>query len=116
VADSTVAPSPVFFPPFAIRRKRKSTAERRHITEVRIQLYERSEGSCEVRESPKCWNWISWETMHAAHQVSAARGGKFELSNLRASCPECHIGWEHNGGKPCPSKRGVPCPSSSSSL
>ncbi len=54
MADSTVASSPLFFPLFVVRRKRKSTAERRHTTEVRVQLYERSQGLCELRSSPKC--------------------------------------------------------------
>jgi 5-methylcytosine-specific restriction endonuclease McrA len=68
------------------------------ITEARIQLYLRSEGRCELQGSQRCWGWISWETMHACHIVSKARGGKFTLSNLKAGCPECHIGWEHAGG------------------
>ena len=55
----------VLFPSQAIRRHAKSAAERRHITEVRLQLFERSGGTCELRLSPKCWEWITWDTMPA---------------------------------------------------
>ena len=75
----------------------KSAAERQHIREIRLQLFERSGGNCELRVSPWCWDWISWDTMHACHIVSQARGGEWELNNLKAGCPECHIGREHNG-------------------
>jgi hypothetical protein len=44
--------APFFFPFERIRPKRKSTAERRHIAEVRAQLYQRSEGLCELGSSP----------------------------------------------------------------
>jgi hypothetical protein len=90
-----------------IRRRRKSPAERRHITEARVALYERSEGLCELRLSPKCWARITWETMHTCHIISQARCGDWALENLKAGCPECHIGWQHNGGKPCPPKEGI---------
>jgi hypothetical protein len=88
----------------AIRRHAKSPAERRHIAEVRAQLYERSAGQCEMRVSPKCLGWITFETMHTCHVISRARSGPWDLANLKAGCAECHIGWEHNGGKPCPPK------------
>lgn len=87
-----------------IRRRSKPTAEKAHITEARVQLYERSRGQCELRLSPKCWGGITWYTMHACHVISRPRGGTWNLDNLRAGCPECHIGWQHNGGKPCPQK------------
>jgi len=93
----------VLFPSQAIRRHAKSAAERRHITEVRLQLFERSGGTCELRLSPKCWEWITWDTMHACHVVSRARGGNWELPNLLAGCPDCHY-WQHQGGKLCPKK------------
>jgi hypothetical protein len=97
----------VFLPPFQIiRRRHRSAAEKAHTTEARVQLYERSQGQCELRVSPKCWGSITWNTMHAAHVVSRARLGTWELENLKAGCPECHIGWQHNGGKPCPPKNG----------
>ena len=102
MASSSV--TPFLFPHQPIRRNSKSAGERRHITEVRLQLFERSQGKCESQISPRCWQWLSWDTMHAAHIRSKARGGTFTLINLLAACPECHIGWEHQGGKPCPSK------------
>jgi hypothetical protein len=64
---------------------------RERITELRLQLFERSKGRCELRLSPRCLDWISWSTMRT-HIVSAPRGGAFQLSNVKASCPECHIG------------------------
>jgi hypothetical protein len=62
--------------------------ERQRITELRLQLFERSAGRCELRLSPRCLDWISWGTMRT-HIASEARGGLFTLSNLKASCPEC---------------------------
>jgi len=94
---------PLLYRAGRIRCHSLSLAERQRITEVRLQLFERSEGKCELRRSPKCWDSISWQSFHAAHIVSKGRGGTFTLANLRAACPECH-GWEHNGGKPCPPK------------
>lgn len=96
--------SAYLFPFRQIRCRTKTRAERNRIIEARIQLYERSQGQCELRLSPKCWQWVSWETMHACHVISRARGGMWDLENLKAGCPECHIGWQHNGGKPCPQK------------
>lgn len=87
-----------------IRRRRKTQAERNHITEVRRAVFERSGGICELQVSPKCHMIISWESMHLCHKISRARGGEWSLENCRAGCAECHIGWEHNGGKPCPPK------------
>jgi hypothetical protein len=87
-----------------LRPRRKSAAERLSIYRTRRVIFERSNGLCEKRVSPKCERFITWRTMHSAHIVSAARGGAFEPSNLLASCGECHTGWQHNGGKPCPPK------------
>jgi 5-methylcytosine-specific restriction endonuclease McrA len=87
----------------AIRRHAKSRAERRYILEVRLAVYERSGGRCELRLSPKCWEWISWSTMHSAHVKSRGAGGQWTLTNLKAACPECH-GFQHAGGKVCPEK------------
>ncbi len=102
IADEAIRPILFLFP--RIRRKAKSRAERRHIAEVRAQLYQRSEGLCELRISPKCWHGITFDTMHTCHVIHRSRGGTWDLENLKAGCPECHIGWEHNGGKPCPPK------------
>jgi 5-methylcytosine-specific restriction endonuclease McrA len=95
--------SAYIFPFRRIRCRTKTRAERKHIAEVRLQLFERSHGQCELGLAPECWGSVSWFTMHSAHIVSKARGGPFTLSNLKASCPECH-GWEHGGGKVCPKK------------
>lgn len=92
------------FPHRKIRCRSKSAAERRQIAEARAQLYERSQGLCELHVSPKCWLRITFETMHTCHVISRARGGTWDLNNLKAGCVECHTGWEHNGGKPCPAK------------
>jgi 5-methylcytosine-specific restriction endonuclease McrA len=75
----------------ALECRRHLFPERQRITELRLQLFERSAGRCELRLSPRCLDWISWATMRT-HIVSASRGEAFQLSNLKASCPECHIG------------------------
>jgi len=87
-----------------ISSRSRSVAERKEITEVRVQLYQRSGGQCELRLSPKCWGQFTFAQMHTCHVRSRARCGTWDLDNLKAGCAECHIGWEHNGGKPCPPK------------
>src|SRR4051812_18036584 len=59
-----------------IRRRSKSRAERRHIEQVRRAVYERSGGSCELRQSPKCWKVASWDSGHLAHSLHAAENGR----------------------------------------
>jgi 5-methylcytosine-specific restriction endonuclease McrA len=87
-----------------IRCHAKSRVERKRITEARVQLYERSQGLCELRLSAECWGQITWYTMHACHIRSRARGGPWDLENLQAGCPVCHSA-QHNGGpKICPAK------------
>ena len=93
------------FPHRRIRCHPRSAAERKQIAEARAQLYDRCQGLCELRLSPKCWGSITFETMHTCHVISRARGGTWDLDNLKAGCPECHTGWEHNGGKPGPPKQ-----------
>jgi hypothetical protein len=72
----------------ALECRRYLFPERERITELRLQLFERSVGRCELRLSPRCLDWISWATMRT-HIVSASRRGAFQLSNVKASCPEC---------------------------
>jgi hypothetical protein len=61
--------------------------ERQRLTEIRLQLFERSNGRCELRRSPDCLDWVSWTTMRVVH--ATGRGGPLTLPNLRAACPEC---------------------------
>ena len=93
-----------FFFPQLIRRKNLSAADRKHITQVRLVVYQRSNGLCELRLSPKCWLRASWDWGHLCHILHRSRSGGWSAENCRWGCPECHIGWEHNGGKPCPPK------------
>jgi hypothetical protein len=67
----------------ALKCRRYLFPERQRVTELRLQLFERSAGRCELRLSPRCLDWISWATMRT-HIVSAPRGGLFTLSNLAA--------------------------------
>jgi len=101
------APEPLtnILPFFArIRRRSKSRAERKHIEQVRQAVYQRSGGLCELRLSPKRWGNAPWESGHLAHELHRSRGGEWSEENCMWGCPECHIGWQHNGGKPCPAK------------
>lgn len=72
------------------------STERQRITDLRLALFARSQGRCELKRSTKCLDWISWGTMRA-HIVSSSmtthlrEHGLYTLSNLRAACPECHI-------------------------
>jgi hypothetical protein len=77
----------------ALECRRYLFPERQRITELRLQLFERSAGRCELRLSPKCLDWISWNTMHA--QILS---GPCILTNLRAACPECCVIGSTRGG------------------
>lgn len=86
-------------------------AEREQRRQLRIALYERCGGRCEMKLSPKCLGRIYFEggffnSMHMAHKERRWKfpDGGWNLDNLLAGCIECHMGWEHNGGKPCPPK------------
>jgi hypothetical protein len=74
------------FPHRRIRARSKSTAERRQIAEARAELYERSQGLCELRLSPKCWVRITFETMHTcpSSAAPAAEHGISTISKLAA--------------------------------
>jgi hypothetical protein len=87
-----------------VRCHTKTRAERNLITEARIQVYERSQGLCELQLSPDCWRQITWHSFHACHIRSRARGGPWDLENLQAGCPACHDAQHNAGGKPCPAK------------
>ena len=93
-----------FLPFTRIRPRRRSTAERWGIHNIRLAVFQRSGGYCELQASPRCWEIAGWEFGHLCHIVHRSRGGEWSLDNCRWGCPECHIGWEHNGGKPCPKK------------
>jgi len=91
--------------PFArSRRRSRSRAERKHVEQVRQAVYRRSGGLCELQLSPKCWGKAPWESGHLCHELHRSRGGEWSPENCRWGCPECHTGWQHNGGKPCPAK------------
>jgi 5-methylcytosine-specific restriction endonuclease McrA len=98
--------NPYLFPFRRIRCRSKSAAERRQITEARIQLYERSGGACELALSPQCWRTITFLTMHMHHVTTRARGARWDLANLLAICPACHDAQHNANGKPCPPKAG----------
>ncbi len=110
IPDVSIQPSPAqllrWFYEWShrLRPRRKTRRERLTIYRVRRAVFERSDGLCEMGISPKCLGGITWRTMHTAHIVSRARGGTWEPNNLLAACFECHIGWEHSGGKLCPPK------------
>jgi 5-methylcytosine-specific restriction endonuclease McrA len=99
VADCSL---PFFF--VRIRPRRRSTAERRRIHKVRLDVFQRSGGFCELQLSPKCLEFAGWDYGHLCHTVHRSRGGDWSAENCRWGCNECHIGWQHNGGKPCPPK------------
>jgi hypothetical protein len=92
------------FPFRRIRCRTKTRAERNRIIDARVQLYERSQGQCELGLSSLCWGSISWWTMHTCHVISRARGGTWDLENLKAGCPDCHAAQHNAGGKPCAPK------------
>ena len=43
--------------------------------------------------------------MHLAHVTGRGANGGDTIENTRTKCGDCHLVREHNGGKPCRSKR-----------
>jgi hypothetical protein len=96
------------------RKKRPGTrrgqATPEEITSVRLAVYERAGGRCELNLVADCIKGVlpyegetAFDHGHAAHLKSKGAGGKWTMSNIRWSCHLCHLVGLHNP-KPCPPK------------
>lgn len=98
-------------PPRRIRpgtRRGQPTRQERDI--IRLAVYERAGGRCELRKSERCIPGIlpfegitPWDHGHLVHLRSEGAGGKTDMRNCRWGCHICHLVDLHNP-KPCPPK------------
>ena len=85
------------------RRKRQPSAKEK--AAIRLLVYERDAGRCQLHLGPKCNpNTLPFDgellfRAHLCHIIPKSRGGKFEPDNLRIGCAQCHLGYEHTEGK-----------------
>lgn len=72
---------------------------------IRLEVYDRDGGRCQLRLGPKCniavlpFDGELLFRAHLCHIIPKSRGGKFEASNLRIGCAQCHLGYEHTEGR-----------------
>jgi hypothetical protein len=85
------------------RRGEPTTEEK---AAVRLAVYERAGGRCELNLGPKCIKGIlafegstPWDHGHFVHIKSKGAGGAFTVENGRFGCFQCHLGYAHNEGK-----------------
>jgi hypothetical protein len=86
-------------------RRGKATAEEKAV--VRLAVYERSGGLCELRLGSECYKGIlpfegstPWDHGHLVHMKSEGSGGSTDEANCYWGCPWCHLHGLHvQGGK-----------------
>lgn len=103
-------------------RLRRSTPRSRGKTklraEIRLAVYERAGGMCELKKRPDCLggplpftsrNNTPYDHGHLVHLKSEGAGGKTDMENCRWGCWKCHLLGLHRGEysaehKPVPPK------------
>ena len=73
---------------------------------VRLAVYERAGGRCELNLGPKCIEGIlafegdtPWDHGHFVHIKSKGAGGAFTVENGKWGCFQCHLGYMHTEGR-----------------
>ncbi len=86
-------------------RPRRGKATNQQKRAVRLIVFERSGGVCELKLREDCLGWVPWDGPdiwsrgHAAHILGAGAGGEWTPENIRRSCWRCHlIGLHVEGG------------------
>lgn len=86
-----------------VRKGQPSNAEK---SDVRLAVYQRAGGRCELNLGPKCIKGVlpfegitPWDHGHFVHVKSKGAGGKFTVENGRWGCWQCHLGYAHTEGK-----------------
>lgn len=92
-----------------IRKKRK-TLRRGELTRaekdfMRLMVYERAGGKCELSILPNCIKGVlpysgdtPWDHAHLVHLKSLGSGGKWSMDNCRIGCHVCHLVGLHSQG------------------
>lgn len=97
-----------------VRRGKLTLKER---AAVRLAVYERCQGRCELNLRDDCLNYEAplpfkgktpWDHWHLVHKKSEGAGGKTDMENCCGGCWKCHLLGIHNGetrdSKPVPAK------------
>ena len=88
--------------------KKISDKKRRQINiiqAVKVKLYERCGGLCEIRFDEKCKErefHPDWRGLHPAHIIGAYAGGEFSVDNILMGCLDCHDHNKYPNGLPIP--------------
>lgn len=84
---------------------------------VRLAVYERAGGLCELKLRNDCVRGVlafkgetPWDHGHLVHKKSEGSGGKTDMENCCWGCWKCHLLGLHRGeydemNKPCPPKQ-----------
>ncbi len=88
------------------RRGQPTAAEK---SAIRLKVYERAGGQCELRLLPDCIRGVlpwdgpdPWSHGHLVHVRSRGAGGKWTLENCRWGCWRCHLVGMHEKGISAP--------------
>jgi hypothetical protein len=72
-------------------------------TAVRLAVYERAEGRCELNLVADCIQGVlpftgvtPWDHGHAVHLKSTGAGGRWTMENIKWGCHPCHLVGMHN--------------------
>ena len=83
------------------RRGQPTPAEK---TAIRLEVYERCEGRCELNLLPDCIKGVlpldgetPWDHWHLVH-IHSKRLGGWGLDNLKGGCWKCHLIGVHERG------------------
>ena len=102
------------------RQTPRAKAKTKLRKKVRLQVFERSGGMCELKKRKDCLGGPlpfegsktdrnPWDHGHLVHLKSEGSGGKTDMENCRWGCWKCHLLGLHNGEtdetKPVPPKQ-----------
>jgi len=99
------------------RRTKRARAKTELRKKVRLQVFERSGGKCELNNRDDCLGVVPFESKdrtpydhgHLVHVKSEGSGDKTDMENCRWGCWKCHLLGGHRGetrySKPVPPKR-----------
>jgi hypothetical protein len=97
-------------PPYSSIRRRVRSKPRRgqpaksEKSALRLAVYNRAEGRCELRLTSKClvgplpFDGDVFERGHLVHLKSKGSGGAWSMENCRWGYHECHLGEMHQKG------------------
>lgn len=84
-------------------KPRRGEPTREEKDAIRLAVYERAKGHCELHNLPNCVSGVlpftgitPWDHGHLVHLKSLGAGGKWSMENCRLGCHICHLVGIHN--------------------